>query len=250
LRNSQSHLELPINRLTRIYFARRLSSAHHDLASKFVRIVTRGLRTSLLPEDLIPLVQDVVETHPGLTFLKEATEFHSRYVHTVGGLQPRLQSSPAGPETRVCYTAPSRKINSSSFGQAVVGRPSAGRARNLSFSSSSLPLSLPQQIPCRHTMSPFAVPKTGCHFSFPSDECSPTPIPCHRPAPLLYQANHLQVLGILKAHAAVRQLPRHVTFSKLRPFVSLVRDLTFLCTLELAAILRASTLKYPRGNKY
>jgi len=32
---------------------------------------------------LIPLVQDVVETHPGLIFLKEATEFHSRYVHTV-----------------------------------------------------------------------------------------------------------------------------------------------------------------------
>ena len=27
--------------------------------------------------------QDVVDTHPGLLFLKEATEFHSRYVHTV-----------------------------------------------------------------------------------------------------------------------------------------------------------------------
>ncbi|KAJ8950079.1 hypothetical protein NQ318_017804 [Aromia moschata] len=39
--------------------------------------------TGLPPEDFIPLVQDVVETHPGLTFLKEATEFHSRYVHTV-----------------------------------------------------------------------------------------------------------------------------------------------------------------------
>lgn len=31
----------------------------------------------------MPLVQDVVDTHPGLTFLKEAAEFHSRYVHTV-----------------------------------------------------------------------------------------------------------------------------------------------------------------------
>lgn len=29
------------------------------------------------------MIQDVVDTHPGLTFLKEATEFHSRYVHTV-----------------------------------------------------------------------------------------------------------------------------------------------------------------------
>ncbi|XP_044750208.1 serine/threonine-protein phosphatase 2A regulatory subunit B'' subunit beta isoform X2 [Coccinella septempunctata] len=55
----------------------------HDNASRFVYILTRGKRNHLAPEDFIPLVQDVVETHPGLTFLKEATEFHSRYVHTV-----------------------------------------------------------------------------------------------------------------------------------------------------------------------
>lgn len=61
----------------------RLTNTYHDAASKFVRITTRGLRNTIIPEDLIPLVQDVVETHPGLTFLKEATEFHSRYVHTV-----------------------------------------------------------------------------------------------------------------------------------------------------------------------
>lgn len=61
----------------------RISNTHHDAASKFIRITTRGQRNNILPEDLIPLVQDVVETHPGLTFLKEATEFHSRYVHTV-----------------------------------------------------------------------------------------------------------------------------------------------------------------------
>ncbi|XP_076639737.1 uncharacterized protein LOC143351757 isoform X2 [Colletes latitarsis] len=64
-------------------FWREISNTHHDAASKFIRITTRGLRNNILPEDLIPLVQDVVETHPGLTFLKEATEFHSRYVHTV-----------------------------------------------------------------------------------------------------------------------------------------------------------------------
>lgn len=40
-------------------------------------------RFYLVPEDFVPLVQDVVDTHPGLTFLKEAAEFHSRYVHTV-----------------------------------------------------------------------------------------------------------------------------------------------------------------------
>lgn len=27
--------------------------------------------------------QDVVNTHPGLSFLKEASEFHSRYITTV-----------------------------------------------------------------------------------------------------------------------------------------------------------------------
>ena len=32
---------------------------------------------------LVILIQDVVDSHPGLGFLKEATEFHSRYVHTV-----------------------------------------------------------------------------------------------------------------------------------------------------------------------
>ncbi|KRT86523.1 HLH domain-containing protein [Oryctes borbonicus] len=60
-----------------------MAATCHDAASRFVYILTRGRRNWLAPEDFIPLVQDVVETHPGLTFLKEATEFHSRYVHTV-----------------------------------------------------------------------------------------------------------------------------------------------------------------------
>ncbi|KAB7495502.1 Serine/threonine-protein phosphatase 2A regulatory subunit B'' subunit alpha [Armadillidium nasatum] len=61
----------------------RLISSCHDSYSRFVRILNRGLRSYLLPEDFLALIQDVVDTHPGLTFLKEATEFHSRYVHTV-----------------------------------------------------------------------------------------------------------------------------------------------------------------------
>jgi serine/threonine-protein phosphatase 2A regulatory subunit B'' len=36
-----------------------------------------------LPEDFVPMVQDIVDTHPGLGFLREAQEFHSRYVRTV-----------------------------------------------------------------------------------------------------------------------------------------------------------------------
>lgn len=57
----------------------------HEDASRFIYILSRGQRQRnyILPEDLAPLVQDVVDTHPGLAFLKEATEFHSRYVHTV-----------------------------------------------------------------------------------------------------------------------------------------------------------------------
>uniref|UniRef100_A0A1B0DC33 PP2A regulatory subunit B'' EF-hand domain-containing protein n=1 Tax=Phlebotomus papatasi TaxID=29031 RepID=A0A1B0DC33_PHLPP len=57
----------------------------HDAPSRFVYILSKGNRSRpyILPEDLAPLVQDVVETHPGLAFLKEAAEFHSRYVHTV-----------------------------------------------------------------------------------------------------------------------------------------------------------------------
>ena len=29
------------------------------------------------------MIQDVIETHPGLSFLKDAIEFHSRYIATV-----------------------------------------------------------------------------------------------------------------------------------------------------------------------
>ncbi|XP_055677634.1 uncharacterized protein LOC129786560 isoform X2 [Lutzomyia longipalpis] len=66
-------------------FWKRMSLNCHDLPSKFVYILSKGNRSRpyILPEDLAPLVQDVVDTHPGLAFLKEAQEFHSRYVHTV-----------------------------------------------------------------------------------------------------------------------------------------------------------------------
>ena len=36
---------------------------------------------------LVPFhVQDIVDTHPGLTFLKDAPEFHSRYITTVSNV--------------------------------------------------------------------------------------------------------------------------------------------------------------------
>lgn len=70
--------------ITNIQFS-RMSVYCHDTASRFVYILSKGQRHRpyILPEDFIPLVQDVVDTHPGLAFLHDATEFHSRYVHTV-----------------------------------------------------------------------------------------------------------------------------------------------------------------------
>ncbi|XP_050068326.1 uncharacterized protein LOC126556843 isoform X2 [Anopheles maculipalpis] len=68
-----------------LHFWRQMTSFCHDAASRFVYIMSRGDRTRpyILPEDFAHLIQDVVDTHPGLAFLKEAAEFHSRYVHTV-----------------------------------------------------------------------------------------------------------------------------------------------------------------------
>ena len=70
-------------------FWRRLMTSHHDEASQFVFVLSKGGlgKRSLVPEDFVPLIQDIVDTHPGLGFLKEATEFHSRYVHTVSPFQ-------------------------------------------------------------------------------------------------------------------------------------------------------------------
>ncbi|XP_039295661.1 uncharacterized protein LOC111055503 isoform X2 [Nilaparvata lugens] len=77
---------------TFIDYWRSVCSTCHDDASRFMRVLSSrgggggggaGGRSHLFPEDFMPLVQDVVDTHPGLTFLKEAAEFHSRYIHTV-----------------------------------------------------------------------------------------------------------------------------------------------------------------------
>nr|XP_036878772.1 serine/threonine-protein phosphatase 2A regulatory subunit B'' subunit alpha isoform X1 [Manis javanica] len=62
---------------------RKLLNNHHDDASKFICLLAKPSCNSLEQEDFIPLLQDVVDTHPGLTFLKDAPEFHSRYITTV-----------------------------------------------------------------------------------------------------------------------------------------------------------------------
>ncbi|XP_040860550.1 serine/threonine-protein phosphatase 2A regulatory subunit B'' subunit alpha isoform X1 [Ochotona curzoniae] len=62
---------------------RRLLNNHHDDASKFINLLAKPNCSFLEQEDFIPLLQDVVDTHPGLTFLRDAPEFHSRYITTV-----------------------------------------------------------------------------------------------------------------------------------------------------------------------
>ncbi|XP_005308726.1 serine/threonine-protein phosphatase 2A regulatory subunit B'' subunit alpha isoform X2 [Trachemys scripta elegans] len=62
---------------------RQLLQSCHDDAAKFLYLLAKPSCSYLEQEDFIPLLQDVVETHPGLTFLKDAPEFHSRYITTV-----------------------------------------------------------------------------------------------------------------------------------------------------------------------
>uniref|UniRef100_A0A8C5JMT0 Protein phosphatase 2 regulatory subunit B''alpha n=1 Tax=Junco hyemalis TaxID=40217 RepID=A0A8C5JMT0_JUNHY len=62
---------------------RKILRSCHDDASRFTSLLAKPGCDCLQQEDFIPLLQDVVETHPGLTFLKDAPEFHSRYITTV-----------------------------------------------------------------------------------------------------------------------------------------------------------------------
>uniref|UniRef100_UPI0037E98A85 serine/threonine-protein phosphatase 2A regulatory subunit B'' subunit beta n=1 Tax=Semicossyphus pulcher TaxID=241346 RepID=UPI0037E98A85 len=55
----------------------------HDDASKFVHLLAKPGCNYLEQDDFIPFLQDVVNSHAGLAFLKEAPDFHSRYITTV-----------------------------------------------------------------------------------------------------------------------------------------------------------------------
>ncbi|XP_062390223.1 serine/threonine-protein phosphatase 2A regulatory subunit B'' subunit beta isoform X1 [Sardina pilchardus] len=55
----------------------------HDDASKFLHLLAKPGCNYLEQEDFIPFLQDVVNSHSGLAFLKEAADFHSRYMTTV-----------------------------------------------------------------------------------------------------------------------------------------------------------------------
>lgn len=62
---------------------RHLISSCFDNPARFVHLLTMGKRNYLLPEDFVPLIQSVIDDHPGLKFLRSAPDFHLRYIQTV-----------------------------------------------------------------------------------------------------------------------------------------------------------------------
>uniref|UniRef100_A0A8C2G2M6 Protein phosphatase 2, regulatory subunit B'', beta n=1 Tax=Cyprinus carpio TaxID=7962 RepID=A0A8C2G2M6_CYPCA len=62
---------------------RKVLQSCHDDASKFLHLLAKPGCSYLEQEDFIPFLQDVVDSHTGLAFLKEASDFHSRYITTV-----------------------------------------------------------------------------------------------------------------------------------------------------------------------
>lgn len=62
---------------------RQLISCAYDNAARFIHLLTFGQRNYLLPDDFVPLVQSIIDDHPGLKFLRAAPDFHMRYIETV-----------------------------------------------------------------------------------------------------------------------------------------------------------------------
>ena len=60
-----------------------LKTRCHDEASQFVRLLSKGEREYLVEGDFKNLIQDVIDTHPGMTFLDDAPEFHARWEYTI-----------------------------------------------------------------------------------------------------------------------------------------------------------------------
>lgn len=60
-----------------------MTSVAHDEAARFVYTLTMGSRSYLQPEDFYEMLMDVIHTHPGLAFYRDATEFHDKYCQVV-----------------------------------------------------------------------------------------------------------------------------------------------------------------------
>lgn len=67
-------------------FCRRLQRyAGGDRLAKTVFVLTQGRKTYLEPVDLTSMIQDLIDTHSGLAFLRQVSRSHSVYIDTVIG---------------------------------------------------------------------------------------------------------------------------------------------------------------------
>ncbi|EJD76416.1 EF hand family protein [Loa loa] len=78
-----NNLSRPITLMDFASWWNRMTAVAHDEAARFVYTLAGPHRNYLIKEDLAPILKDLIETFPGLHFLREAEEFHSRYVETV-----------------------------------------------------------------------------------------------------------------------------------------------------------------------
>lgn len=62
---------------------KKLVTQYHDEASQFFCLLVKKNKNYLEIDDFQILLKDIIHTHPGLQFLLEAPEFHSRYIVTV-----------------------------------------------------------------------------------------------------------------------------------------------------------------------
>lgn len=62
---------------------KRINSEYYDGNSQFFHLLAKGSSGYLTFDDFEGLLQDIINTHPGLQFLLDAPEFHSRYIITV-----------------------------------------------------------------------------------------------------------------------------------------------------------------------
>ncbi|VDM79367.1 unnamed protein product [Strongylus vulgaris] len=62
---------------------RAMTSIAHDEAARFIYTLSGGSRSFVTREDLYGMVMDIMHTHPGLEFCREAVDFHDKYCDVV-----------------------------------------------------------------------------------------------------------------------------------------------------------------------
>ncbi|CAI4226997.1 unnamed protein product [Auanema sp. JU1783] len=64
-------------------FWRAMTGVAHDEAARFVYTLTAGTGSHLTRSHFVPLVMDVIHSHPGLEFYRSSVEFHDKFCDVV-----------------------------------------------------------------------------------------------------------------------------------------------------------------------